>query len=125
VQFRRPAPGNDQSAQVDTLIRNDKATIDQGDFQTASELIRRINGLYWNHGIDQDVFCGWQFKKERGNRHLAKDQAAFDRSVARGDKAFEEADFQTVRRCLLDIIIDQVSVGRDMNGPERASLMRA
>ena len=121
----REGATRDQSAQVDTLIRNAKATIDQGEFETASELIRRINGLYWNHGIDQDVFCGWQFKKERGNRHLAKDQAAFDRSVVRGDRALEEGDFQTVRRCFLDIIIDQVSVGRDMNGPERASLMRA
>ena len=121
----RKGATRDQSAQVDTLIQNAKATIDQGDFSIASELIRRINGLYWSHGIDQDVFCGWQFKNERGNRHLAKDQAAFDRSVVRGDRALEEGDFQTVRRCFLDIIIDQVSVGRDMNGPERASLMRA
>ena len=121
----REGATRDQSAQVDTLIRNAKATIDQGDFSIASELIRRINGCYWIHGADQDVFCGWQFKNERGNRHLAKDQAAFDRSVARGDKALAEGDFQTVRRCFLDIIIDQVSVGRDMNGPERASLMRA
>lgn len=121
----REGATRDQSAQVDALIRNAAATIDQADFSTASELIKRINGLYWIHGVEQDTFCGWQFMLERDNRHLATDRVAFDRSVARGNKALEDSDFETVRQCFLDIIIGQVSVGRDMNGPERASLMRA
>ena len=115
----------DQSAEVDTLIRNATATIEQADFQTASELIRRINMLYWTQGIDQDAFCGRQFMLFRDNRHLAADRAAFDRSVAQGDKAVAEGDLQTVRRCFVEIFIGEVSVGRDTNGPERASLMRA
>jgi hypothetical protein len=121
----RDGATRDQSAQVDSLIRNATATIEQADFTVASELISRINGLYWTHGVEQDAFCGWQFMMERDNRHLATDRAEFDRSVARGNKAIEDGDFQTVRQCFLDIIIGQVSVGRDMNGPERAALMRA
>ena len=115
----------DQSAQVDALIRNATATIDHADFLTASELIKRINGLYWSHGVEQDGFCAWQFMLERDNRHLATDRAAFDSSVTQGDKALSEGDLQTVRRAFLDIIFGQFSVGSDMNGPERASLMRA
>ena len=121
----REGATTDQAAQVDALLRNAAATIDHADFPIASELIKRVHGLYWVHGIEQDRFCVWQFTLERDNRHLATDRAAFDRSVAQGEKALSEGDFQSVRRAFLDIIFGQVSVGSDMNGPERASLMRA
>ncbi|MHB0723531.1 Hsp70 family protein [Roseomonas mucosa] len=115
----------DQAAEVDALLRNATATIDHSeDFRTASELIRRVKSLYWIHGIQQDRFCAGQFMLERNNRHLASDRAAFDRSVAQGEKALAESDFPAVRRAYIEIILGQVSVGSDINGPERASLMR-
>ena len=115
----------DQAAQVDSLLRNAEATINHADFRTASELINRVRGFYWTHGFEQDGFCAWQFRHERENKHLATDPAAFDRLVAQGDKALAQGDSETVRRALLDIVLGQFSVGSEMAGPERSSLMRA
>ena len=114
----------EQVAQVDALLSNGTATIDHADFSTAAEIINRVRICYWIQGFEQDTFCAWQFSLQRQNRHLAVDPAAFDRSVAAGDKAVGEGDFASIRRSVLDIVFGQTSVGSDMNGPERASLMR-
>ena len=115
----------DQVAQVEALLQNADATIDLGEFDIASDLINRVRSLYWVHGFEQDGFCAWQFKQERGNRYLARDTAEFDRQVAEGNRALEAGDFRAVKRAMVNIVLGQVSVGSDMIGPELASLMRA
>jgi molecular chaperone DnaK len=118
----------EQAVQVDELLRSADAWIDQGDvggFDTASDQINRVRSLYWMHGFDQDKFCAWQFSLERENRYLASDPAKFERFVAEGDRALAKADFKSVRSALINIVLDQVSIGSDMAGREKASLMRA
>lgn len=116
----------EQVAQVATLLRNATAFIDHpGDtgFDHASNLIRHVGGLYWSHGFDQQAFCHRQFKLEKGNRHLAKDPAEFSRFVSEGNAAMESGDLPAVRRAVFGIFLGQISVGSEMIGPERASLM--
>jgi hypothetical protein len=124
----RAGASRDQVAEVDTLLRSAAAAIEQGsssELDVASEQIRRVNYLYWMHGLDQPKFCVAQFNFERGRRHLAGDSKAFDRFVAEGDAALANGDHDGVRQAWIGIIRGHRSTGPDFSNGATASLMRA
>lgn len=117
----------EQVAQVDVLLRKTATLIDQcapHELEHASNSIRHLGGLYWSHGLEQKAFCFRQFEMEKENRHLAKDLTEFDRLVCDGNAGVRVGDLVAVRRAMFGIFSGQISVGSDMIGPERASLMK-
>lgn len=124
----RQGATRDQTSRVDSLVQGASAAIERGgnaDLDLAKEMIRQHRRLYWAHGFEQDGFCVEWFKHERENRYLATDHGRFDSLVAEGDSALTNGDGQTVRRVLIEILIDQKNFGGDTGVPERAWLMRA
>lgn len=124
----RAGATHDQVAQVDILLHSAELLIEAGgqpDLDLASEQITELNRLYWRYGLAQDAFCAGQFRRECGNRHLARDPATFDRSVAEGERAISVGDAEALRRVLVDIWLGQVTTGEGISAGERASLIRA
>ena len=124
----REGASRDQLGQFAALVDSAESTIDQGGkdgFDIASDLIVQINGLYWTHGFAQEMFCAKQYVMNRQKRHLASNPSEFDRLVAEGDAALNADDLAAVKKVFIAILFDQMSLGGETMGPDRAALMRA
>ncbi len=124
----RSGATRDQVAHVNTLLHSAEGQIESGgqrDLDLASEQIDELARLYWHYGLFQHAFCANQFERERDNRHLASDPAAFDRLMAEGEKALAARDAVALRNALVNLWRGQVRLGKGVEAGERASLMRA
>lgn len=124
----RSGATRDQVAHVNTLLHSAEGQIESGGqrgLDLASEQIDELARLYWHYGLFQHAFCANQFERERDNRHLASDPAAFDRLMAEGEKALAARDAVALRNTLVNLWCGQVRLGKGVEAGERASLMRA
>jgi molecular chaperone DnaK len=116
------------SERFDMLARNAQAEITAGrkeSFDRAEQQIDLLSNLYWRNGLRQAAFLASLFRALRETRWRATDKAAFDRAVARGDRALAAGQLDELRRAIFAIWEAQPRNMAAVGSTAPASLMRA
>jgi len=124
----RDRSGAGANARADELRRNGRARIEAADPQSldlADRIIDQLNALYWSEGLLQPAFCAQYWRWRREERHLARDKAAFDATVRRGDAALAADDMGQLRKALFELFDNRISRSRQNDVAALADILRA
>ena len=123
----RAGATSSENERADLLARNGRVAIDAGDgasFDVAERQVRAIYALWWAVGQKQFPCCANLWSQVRGERHLARDRALFDRTIAAGNFAMAEGDIDSLREAIYAAFRNLPAFGVQEHVRERASLMR-